>query len=90
MPAERGKRKVRTGVVQSDKMDKTVTVLVTRFFKHPVYKKYIRTHKKYMAHDEKNECRAGDVVQIVETRPISKRKCWRVRAVVEKAPGEGA
>ena len=86
MPAKRGKRKVRTGVVQSDKMDKTITVLVTRFFKHPVYKKYIRTHKKYMAHDERNECRTGDVVQIVETSPLSKHKCWRVRSVVEKAP----
>ena len=86
MPAKRGKSKVRTGVVQSDKMDKTITVLVTRFFKHPVYKKYIRTHKKYMAHDERNECRTGDVVQIVESRPLSKHKCWRVRSVVEKAP----
>ncbi len=85
MSANTSNRKVRQGVVVSDRMDKTIVVNVERYFKHPVYKKYIRRHKKYMAHDEENICRIGDVVQIVETRPISKNKCWRLRSVIEKA-----
>lgn len=84
MDQSRGNRKIRTGVVVSDRMDKTVIVRVERYFKHPVYKKYIRSHKKYMAHDEQNQCQVGDVVQIVETRPLAKHKSWRVQAVVEQ------
>ena len=84
MAKERGNRKVRSGVVVSDKMDKTVVVRVERLFKHPVYKKYIRRHNKFMAHDEQNQCRIGDKVQIVETRPYSKNKCWRVQSVIAK------
>ncbi len=84
MAKERGNRKIRSGVVVSDKMDKTVVVRVERLFKHPVYKKYIRRHKKFMAHDELNQCQIGDKVQIVESRPYSKNKCWRVQSVIEK------
>jgi small subunit ribosomal protein S17 len=82
---ERGKRKTQVGTVISDKMDKTVTVLVERIAKHPVYKKYIRKQTKFKAHDEKNACRIGDKVLIVETRPLSKEKRWRVLEVIEKA-----
>jgi small subunit ribosomal protein S17 len=71
-------RRVLTGRVTSDKMDKTVTVLVDRRIMHPLYKKFIRRSKKYAAHDEANECKAGDVVRIVECPPISKRKTWTV------------
>ncbi len=71
-------RRVLQGTVVSDKGDKTVTVLVERRVMHPIYKKYIRTSKKYAAHDEKNSCKAGDVVSIIESRPISKRKRWMV------------
>ena len=74
-----------TGRVVSDKMDKTVTVLVERKVKHPLYGKIIRRSKKYHAHDENNECREGDVVTIEECRPLSKTKAWRVAALVEKA-----
>jgi len=81
----RGRRKVRIGVVVSDKMDKTVVVAVTRSFRHPLYGKTIRRTKKYMAHDEENACRVGDRVEIVETRPLSRRKRWRVRAILERA-----
>ena len=82
----RGHRKVRIGVVCSDKQDKTVTVMVTRRVKHPKYKKYITRRKKYHAHDENNECRVGDKVKIIETRPLSKLKRWRVAETLEKAP----
>lgn len=71
-------RRVLQGTVVSDKGDKTVTVLVERRVMHPIYKKYIRTSKKYAAHDEKNSCKAGDIVSIIESRPISKRKRWMV------------
>ncbi len=71
-------RRVLTGRVTSDKMDKTVTVLVDRRIMHPLYKKFIRRSKKYAAHDEANECKAGDMVRIVECPPISKRKTWTV------------
>ena len=81
----KGRRKVRVGVVVSDKMDKTVVVAVTRSFRHPLYGKTIRRTKKYMAHDEENACRVGDRVEIVETRPLSRRKRWRVRAILERA-----
>jgi len=81
----KGRRKVRIGVVVSDKMDKTVVVAVMRSYRHPLYGKTIRRTKKYMAHDEENACRVGDRVEIVETRPLSRRKRWRVRAILERA-----
>lgn len=71
-------RRVLQGTVVSDKGDKTVTVLVQRRVMHPIYKKYVHKSKKYAAHDEKNACKAGDVVSIIECRPISKRKRWMV------------
>ena len=71
-------RRVLQGVVMSDKGDKTVVVLVERRVMHPIYKKFIRRSKKYMAHDEANACKAGDIVRIQECRPLSKRKCWEV------------
>ena len=78
--SERGLNKTRVGVVVSDKMDKTVTVEVRRNVLHPLYKKFIRKRSRFMAHDEKNEFKVGDRVQIAETRPLSKRKRWRVQA----------
>jgi small subunit ribosomal protein S17 len=88
---ERKQRKVRTGVVISNKMDKTVVVEVSRTVLHPVYKKFIRRRKRFMAHDEDNRCRIGDQVLIVETKPLSRHKNWRVRKVVKEAalPGGG-
>lgn len=83
--AERGKRKTLVGVVTSDKMDKTVIVSVNRLVLHPVYKKYIRKRKKVKAHDEKNQCHIGDKVLLMETRPLSKEKRWRVKEILEKA-----
>ncbi|HHY41615.1 MAG TPA: 30S ribosomal protein S17 [Thermoanaerobacterales bacterium] len=83
--AERNQRKVRTGVVVSDKMDKTVVVAVERSMRHPLYGKTIRKTKKFKAHDENNECRVGDVVTIMETRPLSRDKRWRVVKIVQKA-----
>jgi small subunit ribosomal protein S17 len=71
-------RRVLTGRVTSDKMDKTITVLVVRRVMHPLYKKFIRRSKKYAAHDEVNECKVGDMVRIIECAPISKRKTWTV------------
>ncbi|MGC8522770.1 MAG: 30S ribosomal protein S17 [Acidibrevibacterium sp.] len=71
-------KRILTGRVTSDKMDKTVTVLVDRRVMHPLYKKFIRRSKKYAAHDEENLCKAGDLVRIIECPPISKRKTWRV------------
>jgi small subunit ribosomal protein S17 len=82
-------RKSLTGTVISDKMDKTVVVEVMRTKRHPLYGKVIRMSKKYKAHDENNECRVGDRVQIIESRPISRHKRWAVVSVVEKA-GESA
>jgi small subunit ribosomal protein S17 len=81
----RGRRKTRTGTVVSDKMDKTVVVLVERRYAHPLYGKQVRRSKKYHAHDENNEYNVGDVVRIVETRPLSKLKRWRVVEVIERA-----
>jgi len=78
-------RRVLQGVVVSDKMDKTVTVLVERRVMHPLYKKFIRNSKRYHAHDEGNDCKVGDTVQIVECRPISKSKTWRVAGAEELA-----
>ena len=82
---ERGLRKTQTGIVISDKMDKTVVVQVDRLVKHPVYKKYVRRRAKYKAHDESNSCRNGDRVMISECRPLSKTKRWQVSQIVEKA-----
>jgi len=79
-------RKIRTGTVVSDKMEETVVIRVERFEKHPLYGKRITRAKKYSAHDEKNECRMGDLVTIGETRPLSKNKCWELLEIVRKAP----
>ena len=81
----RGQRKTRSGVVVSDKMDKTVVVQIERLVRHPVYGRYIRRRKKYKVHDEQNECRVGDVVNFTETRPMSKDKCWRLVRFVRRA-----
>lgn len=84
MTTERGNRKTRVGIVVSDKMDKTVVVKVDNLVKHPVYKKYIKRRVTCKAHDEQNSCSVGDKVLIVETRPLSKDKRWRVRQILEK------
>ena len=81
----RSRRKVRTGVVVSDQNDKTVTVVVERQFAHPLYTKQVRKTKKYRAHDETNEYKTGDVVRIVETRPLSKTKRWRVVELLDRS-----
>ncbi len=83
----RKRRKTRVGVVTSDKSDKTVTVVVGRQFAHPLYGKQVKRTKKYHAHDETNEYKQGDVVRIVETRPLSKTKRWRVQELIERAGG---
>ena len=83
--SERNQRKVYTGRVVSDKMDKTVTVLVETYKKHPLYGKRVKYSKKYKAHDEQNEAKIGDVVRIMETRPLSATKRFRLVEVVEKA-----
>jgi len=85
MTTQRGHRKTRVGVVTSDKMDKTVVVRVDDRIKHPVYGKYIKKTTKFKAHDEQNSCVVGDKVLIVETRPLSKDKRWRVREIIEKS-----
>ena len=81
---ERNVRKVRTGKVVSDKMDKTIVVAVEDHVKHPLYKKIVKRTYKLKAHDENNECRKGDTVKVMETRPLSKDKRWRLVEVVEK------
>ena len=82
---ERNLRKERSGVVVSNKMDKTVVVAAVFKEKHPLYGKFVKKTKKYHAHDEKNECNVGDTVRIMETRPLSKTKRWRVVEIIEKA-----
>ena len=82
--ARDNRRKTRIGTVASDKSDKTVTVVVERRFPHPLYGKGVKRSKKYHAHDEKNEYRTGDVVRIMETRPLSKTKRWRVVELIER------
>lgn len=82
---ERGRRKVRIGRVVSDKMDKTIVVAVEEFVRHPLYNKRVKRTKKFKAHDEKNICNIGDRVKIMETRPLSKDKRWRLVEIVEKA-----
>ncbi len=81
----RNLRKTRIGVVSSDKMDKTITVTVKYKEKHPIYGKFVNKTKKYHAHDEKNECQVGDKVLLMETRPLSKTKRWRLVEIIEKA-----
>lgn len=82
---KRSLRKTRVGVVVSNKMDKTIKVAIERRIPHPIYKKYFKQTTKLTAHDEKNECGIGDVVKIMETRPLSKTKRWRLVEIVEKA-----
>ena len=82
---ERNRRKVRTGVVVSDKMDKTVLIAMDRKFRHPLYGKIVRRSSKLAAHDENNDAHVGDTVRVMETRPISKSKRWRVVEIVERA-----
>ena len=82
---ERNLRKERIGVVVSNKMDKSIVVMVERKVKHPKYGKFVKKSSKFMAHDEKNECNIGDTVRIMETRPLSKNKCWRLVNIVERA-----
>lgn len=84
MEEARRLNKVLTGVVVSDKMDKTVVVLVNRLVKHPLYKKYVRRRGKFMAHDEQNSARMGDTVEIISSRPLSKLKRWRLSKIVER------
>jgi small subunit ribosomal protein S17 len=81
---ERNLRKTKLGVVSSNKMDKTITVSVERKVKHPLYGKFVKKSTKFHAHDEKNECSIGDTVKIMESRPLSKTKRWRLVEVVEK------
>jgi len=82
---ERGKRKVMTGTVVSDKMDKTAVVSIERLVKHVTYGKYVRRRNKFKVHDEKNECKIGDVIRFMETRPLSKDKRWRLVDFVQRA-----
>lgn len=82
---ERAQRRQRTGRVVSDRMDKTITVAVDRQIKHPIYGKFITKTTKYMAHDETNDANIGDTVQIMSTRPLSKRKTWRLVEILERA-----
>ena len=82
---ERNLRKERIGVVVSNKMDKSIVIKVERKVKHPLYGKFVKKSTKFMAHDEKNEFNIGDTVRIMETRPLSKNKCWRLVEIVERA-----
>ncbi len=83
--ADRNLRKTRVGLVVSDKMQKTITVKVEDIVKHPLYKKYIKQTKKFKVHDEDNQCGIGDTVEIIETRPLSRDKCWRLKRIIQKA-----
>jgi len=82
---ERNLRKERVGVVTSNKMEKSIVVVVERKVKHPKYGKFVKQSKKFYAHDEKNDCNIGDTVKIMETRPLSKQKCWRLVEILERA-----
>ena len=82
---ERNLRKEKIGVVVSDKMEKTIVVEVLRKVKHPIYGKFVKRTSKFAAHDDKNECQTGDLVRIMETRPLSKSKCWRLVEIIERA-----
>ena len=83
--SDRNLRKTRLGIVTSDKMDKTIVVAVTEHVKHPLYKKIIKRTYKLKAHDEENVCGIGDKVKVMETRPLSKSKCWRLVEIIERA-----
>lgn len=83
--AERSRKKAFNGLVVSNKMDKSITVSVERRFRHPLYGKYVKKTTKFTAHDEKNECNVGDTVRILETRPLSRTKRWRLVEILEKA-----
>jgi small subunit ribosomal protein S17 len=85
MNDDRNNRKTRVGLVASDKMDKTIVVAVTEHVRHPLYKKIIKRTYKLKAHDENNECKPGDKVRVMETRPLSKDKRWRLVEIIEKA-----
>lgn len=85
MENTRNLRKERTGLVVSNKMDKSIVVAIKRKVKHPKYGKFLQKTTKLMAHDEKNECNIGDTVRIMETRPLSKNKCWRFIEIIERA-----
>ena len=89
MTEKRGNKKTFVGTVVSDKMDKTVVVLVETLVQHPRFKKYVKRRKKFMAHDPNNECRIGDKVMIRESRPLSRRKRWRVVQILERKIREG-
>jgi small subunit ribosomal protein S17 len=82
---ERNLRKERVGVVVSNKMDKSIVITVNRRVKHPIYGKFVKKSTKLMAHDEQNSCNIGDTVKIMETRPLSKDKCWRLVEIIERA-----
>jgi len=82
---KRNLRKERIGIVVSNKMEKSITVKVERQLKHPMYGKFVRKSKRFIAHDEKNECNIGDTVRIMETRPLSKNKNWRLVEIIERA-----
>jgi small subunit ribosomal protein S17 len=82
---KRNLRKQRVGIVTSNKMEKTITVSVERRMKHPIYGKFVKSTKKFTAHDENNECNIGDKVRIMETRPMSKKKRWRLVEILERA-----
>jgi small subunit ribosomal protein S17 len=81
----RNLRKERTGVVVSNKMDKSIVIAVKRKVKHAIYGKFVNKTSKLMAHDDKNECNIGDLVKVMETRPLSKNKCWRLVEIIERA-----
>ncbi len=85
MEDKRNLRKERIGVVTSDKMEKSIVVAEVKRVKHPMYGKFVLKTKKYVAHDEKNDCKLGDTVKIMETRPMSKTKCWRLVEILERA-----
>ena len=82
---ERNLRKQREGIVTSNKMNKTITIEVLRRVKHPIYGKYVKKSSKITAHDEKNQCKIGDLVRVMETKPISKTKRWRIVEIIERA-----
>lgn len=85
MEEARNLRKQKTGLVVSDKMDKTIAVMVERRLMHPIYGKFVKRSKKFFAHDEENTCKVGDTVRIMETRPISKNKRWRLVEIIQRA-----
>ncbi len=85
MEAKKPLKRTLTGTVTSGKMDKTVVVSVIRRFRHPIYGKFVHERKKYMAHDPNNECQPGDVIEIEESRPLSRRKRWQIKRIVQKA-----